>query len=321
MSTPFQRVVFAGSPAFAVVQLEALLDAGIPVVGVLSQPDRPAGRKRRLTPTPVRSLAEERGLPVATPKGLRRAANRAALEAMAPDLIVVAAYGLILPAEVLTLPAGGCLNVHASLLPRWRGAAPVERAIMAGDTETGVSIMQMDEGLDTGAVRLMRSIPIDATVTGGELESRLATLGAAALLEVLADPDAHAPVPQPATGVRYAEKLTRADATIDFDEPAALLARRILALNPRLPITIVDADDAIRLRLLTAVAEPATPGAPPGTLIAVDRDGLRIATGTGVLCVQQAQLVGGKGSVLRGPDLANAVRGRIATGERLHGAS
>lgn len=302
-------------------QLRALLDAGLPVVGVLSQPDRPSGRRRRLTPTPVRSFAEARGIEVATPPGLRRAPNRAALEAMAPDLMVVAAYGLILPAEVLELPALGCLNVHASLLPRWRGAAPVERAMMAGDTHTGVCIMQMDEGLDTGPVRLARSIPIDDGLSGGELEARLATLGAAALLEVLADLDGHPPLPQPAAGATYADKLGREDARADFERPAATLARQILALNPRLPVTVEDTDGQLRLRLLRArVGDTGAAGA-PGTLTAIDRHGLHVATGDGTLCVTSVQIVGGKGTLLEGADLHNALTTRIQPGARLVAAT
>ena len=331
-----ERIVFAGSPAFAAVQLQALLDADAPVVGVLSQPDRPAGRGKRMQATDVKQLAESRGLPVATPPGLRRAANRAALESMQPDLIIVAAYGLLLPEAVLKLPRHGCINVHASLLPRWRGAAPVERAIMAGDRETGVCIMQMDAGLDTGPVRHMRSLDIGADTTGGELEAALARLGADMLLEVLAQPEHFAPVPQPTEGVSHAAKLTRADARIDFHRDATDLARQILALNPRRPATVtVDHRDKssapMKLRLLRARAKTdnggadgPTPGygkersvAAPGTLLAVDGNGLHIAAGGGVLNVRQLQLVGGKGTVLQGADLHNALAGRLPPGVRL----
>ena len=317
MNPGAQRIVFAGSPAFAVIQLQALLDAGLPVVGVLSQPDRPAGRRRRLTPTPVRALAEERGLAVATPPGLRRAENRAALEAMAPDLIVVAAYGLLLPAEVLELPAMGCLNVHASLLPRWRGAAPVERAIMAGDRITGVCIMQMDAGLDTGDVRLACPLQIDPMETGGELEQRLALLGAEALIAVITNPAAHPPRPQPEQGATYAARLGREDARIDFARPAVQLGRQVLALSARLPVTVADGDGRVRLRLLRARPVATSADAAPGTLTAIDAGGLRLATGDGCLEILEAQLVGGKGSILAAADLANAVSARISTGARL----
>ncbi|MEE4380945.1 MAG: methionyl-tRNA formyltransferase [Pseudomonadales bacterium] len=314
-----ERIVFAGSPAFAATILEALLAAGAPLVGVLTQPDRPAGRGRRLTPPPVKVLAEGRALPVAQPPGLRRPANRAALEAFAPDLLVVAAYGLILPPEVLAGPRHGCLNVHASCLPRWRGAAPVERAILAGDRETGVSIMQMDAGLDTGPVRLERRRAIGELKTGGELEAALATLGAEALLEVLGDLDAPAfrPVPQPDEGACYAPKLTRADARADFTEPAETLARRVRALNPRLPVTVGAGE--VRVRLLLADHEPDDGGAPPGTILSLDRSSLRVACGAGVLRVLRAQVLRGKARELDAAGLANGFAALLAPGARLHG--
>lgn len=312
-----RRIVFAGSPDFAVVQLDALQGAGLPVVGVLSQPDRPAGRRRRLQPTPVKARALALGLPVATPASLRRGEGPAQLAAMEPDLLVVAAYGLILPPAVLDLPALGALNVHASLLPRWRGAAPVERAIMAGDAETGVCIMEMEAGLDTGPVRLARRTPIGAEETGGELEARLADLGAEALLEVLADLDAHAAVPQPETGVSYAAKLSREDAELDFGEDAAVLARRIRALVPRLPVTVA-APDGTRLKLLAAHASEGADADPsPGTVLAIDRDGVHVATGAGRLAITALQIVGGKGTRLAGADLANALGQRLRAGDEL----
>lgn len=314
-----ERIVFAGSPAFAATVLEALLDAGAPVRGVLTQPDRPAGRGRRLTPPPVKVLAAERELPVAQPPGLRRPANRSALEAFEPDLLVVAAYGLILPPEVLALPRHGCLNVHASCLPRWRGAAPVERAMLAGDRETGVSIMQMDAGLDTGPVRLERRRPIGPLETGGQLEAALAALGARALLEVLADLDAPAfrPVPQPEDGACYAPKLTRADARADFTEPAEALARRVRALNPRLPVTV--AAGSVHLRLLLADHEPDGGDAAPGTILSLDRHGLRVACGAGVLRVLRAQVLRGKARELDAAGLANGFATLLAPGVCLHG--
>lgn len=314
-----ERIVFAGSPAFAATVLEALLDAGAPVVGVLTQPDRPAGRGRQLTPPPVKVLATARDVPVAQPPGLRRPANRAALEAFEPDLLVVAAYGLILPPEVLALPRHGCLNVHASCLPRWRGAAPVERAILAGDRETGVSIMQMDAGLDTGPVRLERRRPISALETGGELEAALAALGAEALLEVLADLDAQTfrPVPQPEDGACYAPKLTRADAAADFTQPAEALARRVRALNPRLPVTVAAGE--VRVRLLLADHEPSANEAAPGTILSLDRTALRVACGEGVLRVLRAQVLRGKARELDAAGLANGFATLLAPGVVLHG--
>ena len=314
----FRRIVFAGSPDFAVVQLDALQAAGLPVVGVLSQPDRPAGRRRRLQPTPVKARALELGLPVATPASLRRGEGPAQLAELAPDLLVVAAYGLVLPPAILALPAYGCLNVHASLLPRWRGAAPVERAILAGDRETGVCIMTMEAGPDTGPVRACRSTEIGAEETGGELEFRLARLGAETLVTVLADPDGHPGRPQPGSGVCYADKLGRADAAADFTEPAQALARRIRALSPRLPVTVL-APDGTRLRLLRARGAAAAEAAEPGAVLGLDRTGLHLAAGEGTVVVTEAQIVGGKGTHLAGADLANALRRHLAPGDLLAG--
>jgi methionyl-tRNA formyltransferase len=313
-----ERIVFAGSPEFAVVQLDALHAAGAPLAGVLSQPDRPAGRKRRLQPTPVKARALDLGLPVQTPSSLRRGDGPGDLAALEPDLLVVAAYGLILPRAVLELPRHGCLNVHASLLPRWRGAAPVERAIMAGDAQTGVCIMAMDEGLDTGAVLHRRAVAIGEADTGGELEATLAGLGAAALLEVLDDLDAFPPEPQPEAGVTYAAKLTREDALVDFDSDARSLAGRIRALNPRLPVAVTT-PDGTRLRLLRARAEAGAEDAAPGTVLALEDGALRIAAADGSVAVHELQVVGGKGTVLSGADLVNALRTRVPPGAQLRG--
>lgn len=313
-------MVFAGSPAFAVTQLDALYSAGVPLVGVLSQPPRKSGRKQRLTPTPVAERAEALGLPVATPVSLKRQEGFAELAAMKPDLLIVAAYGLILPKQVLALPAGGCLNVHASLLPRWRGAAPVERALLAGDAETGVCIMQMDEGLDTGPVHLARSTAIEPLETGGELEARLAELGAAALLKVLAAPERHAPIAQPDTGVSYASKLDREDASADFEAGAAALARRIRALSPRLPVTLTS-EGGQRLRLLRARALVGKAKSPLGTVVDMNADdGLVLACQDSLIAITELQLVGGKGTVLSGPALANALKQRLAPGDVLTSA-
>ena len=311
-----QRIVFAGSPEFAVTQLDAMLAARLPVCGVLSQPDRPAGRKRKLQPTPVKTRALDLGIPVATPATLRSGDGPAQLSSMEPDLLVVAAYGLILPQAVLDLPHWGCINVHASLLPRWRGAAPVERAMMAGDTHVGVGIMEMAAGLDTGPVRLERTLEIGAAETGGELEGRLALLGAECLVEVLRDLEAHPPQPQADTGVTYADKLSKNDAVFDPSLSAEVLARRIRALNPRMPVQARTSDD-FRLRLLRAHARPEVAGEAVGTLLGVDREGLRIATGEGTLLVTEAQLVGGKGTRLTGANLHNALGDRLPAGALL----
>lgn len=319
MSLRPERVVFAGTPAFAATLLSALLEAKVPLVGVLSQPDRPAGRGRKLTASPVKSKALDAGLPVATPPSLRKAEHREALEAWAPDLLIVAAYGLILPPAVLSLPQYGCLNVHASLLPRWRGAAPVERALMAGDEETGVCIMQMDEGLDTGPVRYRLSVPIDDAMTGGALEATLATLGAKALLTVLSDLSlpAHAPVPQSGTGVTYADKLSAEDRVLDFAEPALLVARKINALSPRLACS-VESEDSLRIRCLGAMAAPevSTEGATPGSVLCCTKEGLFLATGSGALRLHQLQVLKGKATVLDGPAFFNGYGRHLPMGLR-----
>jgi len=227
------RVAFAGTPEFALPALAALCDHHN-VVGVLTQPDRPKGRGRQLAASAVKRAALERQLPLAQPETLKNAAGRAALESWAPEVLVVVAYCLILPREVLTLPRRGCLNIHASLLPRWRGAAPVQRAILAGDAETGVSIMQMDAGLDTGPVLLERRLAITAEHTGASLHDELARLGAAALLEALDGVGCGTLIarPQPAEGATYAAKIDRDEARIDWARGADEIERQVRAFNP-----------------------------------------------------------------------------------------
>ncbi len=228
------RVAFAGTPEFAASALEAILAAGYEVPLVLTQPDRPAGRGMKLTPSPVKQLALARGIEVDQPEKLRTDEQRSRLVACAPDVLVVAAYGLILPKVVLDLPRLGCINIHASLLPRWRGAAPIHRAIEAGDAETGITIMQMDEGLDTGAMLLTHALPILPTDTTATLHDRLATLGGKAIVSALAELDKGGltPVPQPAEGVTYAAKIGRAEATVDWTRPAVELERAMRAFDP-----------------------------------------------------------------------------------------
>jgi methionyl-tRNA formyltransferase len=314
-------VIFAGTPEFAAESLQALLDSRHRVIAVYTQPDRPAGRGRRLTPSPVKRLALEHGLPVHQPETLKAPEGQAELAALGADVMVVVAYGLILPRAVLEIPRLGCLNVHASLLPRWRGAAPIQRAIEAGDAESGVTIMQMDAGLDTGDMLLVRRTPITATTTGGELHDALAALGGEAIVEAL---DALAgeglpTTPQPETGVTYAAKLSKAEAELDFREPAAALAARVRAFNPWPVAWCALGDD--RLRLLMAEAGTLAPGeAPvePGTLLDPAPDALRIASGPAgdqVLRVTQAQLPGGK--MLPVGELLRARADRFTTGLRL----
>ena len=298
------RVVFAGTPDFARLALQALLVAGHEVPLVLTQPDRPAGRGLKLTPSPVKQAALAANIPVAQPRSLRLDGRypdeatqaRAQLLAAAPDVMVVAAYGLILPQWVLDLPARGCLNIHASLLPRWRGAAPIQRAIEAGDAETGVTIMQMDAGLDTGDMLLVRRVPIGSQTTAAELHGALAEAGAEAIvaaLDALAG-EGLARVPQPEVGVTYAAKLDKAEAALDFTLSADILARRVRAFNPvpgasaRLP----GLDDPVKV--WAAAALPGAPAAAPGTVLRAGPDGIDIATADGVLRLLEVQKAGGK---------------------------
>lgn len=325
MSRPLS-IIFAGTPDFAAESLQALLASRHRVIAVYTQPDRPAGRGRKLTPSPVKRLALEHDLPVFQPATLKSPEAQAELAALGADLMVVVAYGLILPKAVLETPRLGCLNVHASLLPRWRGAAPIQRAIEAGDAESGVTIMQMDEGLDTGDMLLIRRTPITATTTGGELHDTLAGLGGKAIVEAL---DALAgeglpATPQPEAGVTYAAKLSKAEAELDFREPAARLAARVRAFNPW-PVTWC-AFDGDRLRLLMAEAGEPKAGelgagnapAAPGTLLDHDGEALRIACGpdgSEVLRVTLAQLPGGK--ALPVSELLRARAERFTPGQRL----
>lgn len=314
------RVVFAGTPDFAAASLLALLDSRHQVVAAYTQPDRPAGRGRKLTPSPVKALAQEHGLPVHQPTSLKDTDAQQTLAALEADVLVVVAYGLILPQAVLDIPRLGCLNVHASLLPRWRGAAPIQRAIEAGDTRSGVTIMQMDAGLDTGAMLLVRETPITATTTGGELHDRLAPLGGEAIVEALdaLATDGLTATPQPSEGVTYAAKLSKAEAELDFTRPAHELAARVRAFNPWPVAWTRLAGEPLRLWLAEAEAEAERPGVAPGTLLQSAPDALRIACGhdgTQVVRITRAQLPGGKPLAVR--DLLNARGERFPEGLRL----
>ncbi len=297
------RVAFAGTPEFARVAMARIHAAGCTIPLVLTQPDRPAGRGMKLQASPVKQFALEQGLPVSQPRSLRldgkypedAQAARAALEAARPDVMVVAAYGLILPAWVLQLPRLGCLNIHASLLPRWRGAAPIHRAIEAGDAETGVVIMQMDEGLDTGDMLLTGRLPISPEDTTALLHDRLADLGGDLVLQAL-DLAAHgrlAPVPQPAEGVSYAHKIEKAEATIDWSLPAEAIARRVRAFDPFPGASSALGAEVVKIWRAQALATPAS-GAAPGQVLAADGEGVRIACGQGELLATELQRAGGK---------------------------
>jgi len=288
------HLVFAGSSDFAVQSLDALLRAGHSVLAVLTQPDRPAGRKRRLTPTQVKAYALASGLPVLAPPTLRDPQVVAGLRQLGPEIMVVVDYGQIIPGDVLRVPEKGCVNGHASLLPRWRGAAPIERAVLAGDTETGISVMQMDEGLDTGPVLLVRRTPIGRDESAGELRSRLAGLCAEALTEALAGLDAGLlrPQPQSQEGVSYAAKLQTAEALLHWEQPAAALARQVRAFNPRPGAFSVFAGKRLKVMEAEALAEHGP--AEPGQVFRAGPEGIDVSTGDGVLRMRLLQLPGGK---------------------------
>ena len=288
------RIVFAGTPEFAVPCLRAAANKA-EVVAVYTQPDRPAGRGRGLTPSPVKLEAVQRGIPVLQPENFRSALSKQALRALKPDLMVVVAYGLILPQSVLDIPVHGCWNVHASLLPRWRGAAPIQRAIEAGDSRSGVCLMQMEKGLDTGPVLLSQETAIDPQDTGGQLHDRLSALGAQVLADALGLLRATIilpPQPQPEVGVTYAHKLDKAEAKLDWSLPATGLANKVRAYNPW---PVAEAPLAgERVRIHAAVALDEIHAGEPGRVLRSGRDGIDIACGSGVLRIRVLQREGGK---------------------------
>ena len=299
------RVVFMGTPEFAVPTLHALIAAGHEVVAVYSQPPRPAGRGKKLQPSPVHLAAQAAGIAVHTPISLKGADEQAAFAAHRADVAVVAAYGLILPQAVLDAPRHGCLNVHGSILPRWRGAAPVQRAILAGDDETGVTIMQMERGLDTGPMRAAVRTPVDRK-TAGALTAELAALGAGAMIDVLADLPGHPPVVQPDHGVTYAAKIDKAESRLDFTQPAAVVERSVRAFAPA-PGAFFELDGE-RYRVLAA--EAVAGDGDPGTVIDA---ALTIAGGAGALRPSLVQRAGRPAM-----DTPALLRGRaIAAGTRL----
>ncbi|THG82014.1 methionyl-tRNA formyltransferase [Pseudomonas sp. A-1] len=312
MSQPL-RIVFAGTPEFAAVHLQALLDAGLTPVAVYTQPDRPAGRGQKLMASPVKQLAATHGIPVLQPQTLRDAAAQAELAALQPDLLVVVAYGLILPQAVLDIPPLGCINSHASLLPRWRGAAPIQRAVQAGDAESGVTVMRMEAGLDTGPMLLKATTPIADDDTGGSLHDRLATLGAAAVVAAipqLAAGTLHGEVQDDALAT-YAHKLNKDEARLDWSHPAVELERLVRAFNPW-PVCHTTLGEAA---LKVYAAEVAEGQGAPGTILAAGRDGLVVACGQGALRLTRLQLPGGK--PLGFADLYNSRREQFAAGQVL----
>ncbi|HEX5793888.1 MAG TPA: methionyl-tRNA formyltransferase [Rheinheimera sp.] len=293
MTTPL-RIIFAGTPDFAARHLQALLHSEHQVIAVYTQPDRPAGRGQQLQPSAVKQLAQQQGVPVYQPKSLKKAPAQAELAALNADLMIVVAYGLILPQTVLDTPRLGCINVHGSLLPRWRGAAPIQRAIWAGDTETGVTIMQMDAGLDTGAMLSTVSCPITSSDTSASLYDKLAELGPTALLAALAD----LPLLQQQAQVQdnnqasYAEKLHKDEAQLDFNKSAIALEREIRAFNPW-PVSYICLPQG-NVKVWQASATAGTSHQPAGTVLAADKQGIRIACADGELVISQLQPPGKK---------------------------
>ena len=283
------KVIFAGTPAFAAQALQAIIAAGHEVALVLTQPDRPAGRGMALQPSPVKKLALDQGIEVFQPLSLKDVAAQEKIAALGADVMVVAAYGLILPQRVLDLPRFGCLNIHASLLPRWRGAAPIQRALLAGDAETGVCIMQMEAGLDTGPVLQRRAFALAPAETAASLHDRLAALGAQLIVEVLE----RLPLPaelQAIEGITYAHKIEKAEALIDWTKSAAELDRHIRAFNPFPGAQALSGGLTIKLWQATPVAECGA----IGEVLAVDRKHLVVACGSGALAISELQKAGGK---------------------------
>lgn len=310
------KIIFAGTPEFAATSLRAVLASGYRVMAVLTQPDRPAGRGRKIEISPVKQLALQHRLAIWQPSTLRDVTVQQQIRDLQADLMIVAAYGLILPAPVLQAPELGCINVHASLLPRWRGAAPIQRAILAGDHETGITIIRMDEGLDTGDMLLRRSCPILEDDTGGSLHDRLASLGAATLIEALESLQAGdlRATAQDSAQASYAGKLDKSEARINWSVSAGLVDRQVRAFNPW-PVAFTTLPDGRRLRIWRARPLTDTGQAEPGTVIDLSRQGFNVACGEGVLQLQQMQLPGGRN--LPAADLINA--SPLAVGDRLGG--
>lgn len=309
------RLVFAGTPDFAATALKALIAAGHTIVGVYSQPDRPAGRGRKLQPSPVKQVALDHEIPVFQPETLKTPEAQQQLADLNPEVMIVAAYGLILPKAVLDIPTHGCLNIHASLLPRWRGAAPIQRAIAAGDTETGITIMQMDEGLDTGAMLLKSLTAIDNSDTGGSLHDRLAELGGSAIIKALEllQKGELTGEPQNDDLACYASKLSKTEGHIDWTADATAIERLVRAFNPW-PGTYTDLGDQ-RIRIHEARALVTTSDGLPGTVVQRDRAGIDIACGTGTLRITRLQLPGSRAQSVN--DLINGGKELLMPGQEL----
>jgi len=307
------RVGFAGTPAFAAAALEAILDAGVPIAVVLTQPDRPRDRGWQTRPGPVKSLAAARGIPVLQPSSLKAEAERARIIAIPLDVLVVAAYGLILPESILEWPACGCINIHASLLPRWRGAAPIQRALLAGDRETGITLMRMDRGLDTGPIIARHAVPIAARETAGSLHDKLAAVGARAIVDALSALRRDGRLPaeaQPEEGATYAAKLEPAETVIDWGASADAIDHSVRAFDPAPGAQTTLAGAA--LKIWEASPLPGRFGA-PGVVARAEAAGIVVACGEGALNVTRLQRAGGK----RMPAAAFLAGHELATGTRL----
>jgi methionyl-tRNA formyltransferase len=295
VSEPPLRVIFAGTPEFAALYLKALIDSEHQLLAVYTQPDRPAGRGKKLQASPVKRLAEGAGLPVHQPVSLKDAAEQQRLAKLAADVLIVVAYGLILPQAVLDAPRLGCLNVHASLLPRWRGAAPIQRAIEAGDHESGITIMQMDAGLDTGGMLATARVAIDGSTTAASLHDELATLGSPLLLQVLGDLPSyqHRVCKQENEQATYASKIQKHEAQIDWHQDAQLLDRNVRAFNPFPVCFSTLGSERVKIWAAKVASSVATPEA-PGTILHADRQGIVVNCGSGQLTIARLQLPGGK---------------------------
>jgi methionyl-tRNA formyltransferase len=300
------KIAFAGTPEFAAVALRALLSAGFEIPLVLTQPDRPAGRGQKLVASPVKQVALEHGIPVHQPEKLRDPTTHAPLMACEPDVLVVAAYGLILPQAVLDIPKRGCINIHASLLPRWRGAAPIQRAVEAGDAETGVTIMQMEAGLDTGPMLLAEALKIGIDDTAATLHDKLAEMGGRLIVDALRRLDALSPVIQPDEGITYASKIDKAEAAIDWTKPAVEIERCIRAFDPFPGCTAQLGDATIKIWRALPSSGRGKPGETPGKILAVAPEGITVACGDGALKLVELQKPGGR---------------RLASADFLHGFS
>lgn len=291
------KIIFAGTPEFAAKSLEAIIEKGHEVIAVYTQPDRPAGRGKKLVKSDVKVVAETHNIPVYQPEKLTNVDAQAQLSALQPELMIVAAYGLLLPREVLDTPTHGCINIHASLLPRWRGAAPIQRAIQAGDRETGITIMQMDEGLDTGDMLLKLSTEITDGDTGGSLHDRLAQQGAEAILKYLSERETLTAEPQDNSLANYAHKLSKQEACINWHDSAEQICRNIRAFNPW-PVSFFEFIDpkgkVQRARIFEARQQESDKAKAPGTILEKSKNGILIQCGEGAMSVQVLQLPGAK---------------------------